>query len=432
MAAGYRRPGYMRQRNMFIDTATTASQFFLQHTGTKAACTPADTWSRVGLALAALALTAHALAALAFDDLISAFTALATLATLATLTTRPANRSAPAQAGRALRPRGGGDRSDQDGKGGRADDLLLLAASTVRAYQSGDGHGEQSKNMSFRTAPFYVDPQGNTLQTREVTLGNAIAKAVFNVKRNGFGNFAGAQPEIRTSFGPGSWKPDACSQEMKAAVASLTDYELPLVAALARDGTGIKLDERPRFSNPIVRERLSQLSWFKQANQALAELRDAASNFMAGPPRVEAKELQLDDAKWSALFTKAPPRFASLSPPPPRAWLPMENPPPPPKSDSAVCPPCAPDEKPLGWTLDEVLEAPSSSARHRRNTVATEAVLLVMVVLRVAGWHLPSPAANQEASFDILFDVAATLDKENKWWASVPLRALKVKLPSSG
>ena len=78
------------------------------------------------------------------------------------------------------------------------------------------------------------------------------------------------------------------------------------------------------------------------------------------------------------------------------------------------------------------LEAPSSSAWHRRNTVATEAVLLVMVVLRVAGWHLPSPAANQEASFDILFDVAATLDKENKWWASVPLRALKVKLPSSG
>jgi len=34
----------------------------------------------------------------------------------------------------------------------------------------------------------------------------------------------------------------------------------------------------------------------------------------------------------------------------------MENPPPPPKSDSAVCPPCAPDEKPLGWTLDEVLD----------------------------------------------------------------------------
>ena len=34
---------------------------------------------------------------------------------------------------------------------------------------------------------------------------------------------------------------------------------------------------------------------------------------MAGPPRVEAKELKLDDAKWSALFTKAPPRFASLS-----------------------------------------------------------------------------------------------------------------------
>ena len=150
--------------------------------------------------------------------------------------------------------------------------MLLLAASTVRAYQSGDGHGEQSKNMSFRRAPFYVDPQGNTLQTREVTLGNAIAKAVFNVKRNGFGDIAGAQPEIRTSFGPSTWKPDLCYEEMKKAVASFTDYELPLVAALASDGTGIKLDGRTRFSNPIIRERLSQLSWFKQANQALAEL----------------------------------------------------------------------------------------------------------------------------------------------------------------
>ena len=97
------------------------------------------------------------------------------------------------------------------------------------------------------------------------------------------------------------------------AVTSFTTYELPLVAAMAHDGTGIKLDEQTRFSNPVLKERLGQLSWFKQANQALAGLKDAASNFMAGPPRVEAKELQLDDARWSALFTKAPPRFASLS-----------------------------------------------------------------------------------------------------------------------
>ena len=54
-----------------------------------------------------------------------------------------------------------------------------------------------------------------------------------------------------------------------------------------------------------------------------------------------------------------------------------------------------------------------------------EAVLLVMVVLRVAGWHLPSPANQDEASFDILFDVAATLDSENTWWASAPLKDLK-------
>ena len=107
--------------------------------------------------------------------------------------------------------------------------MLLLSASAVRACQSDDGHGEQSK-MSFRRAPFYVDPQGNTLQTREVTLGNAIAKAVFNVKRNSFGDFAGAQPEIRTSFGPGTWRPDGCYEEMKGAVTSFTTYELPLVA----------------------------------------------------------------------------------------------------------------------------------------------------------------------------------------------------------
>jgi hypothetical protein len=146
-----------------------------------------------------------------------------------------------------------------------------------------------------------------------VTIGNAISKAVFNEKRNGIGDFAGMQPEIRTAFGPGSWKPDTCYQEMKGAVESFTDHELPLVAALAHDGTGIKLDERKRFSNPIVRDHLAQLSWFKQANMALALVKDAASKFMAGPPMVEARELVLDDARWSALFRKAPPRFASLS-----------------------------------------------------------------------------------------------------------------------
>jgi len=164
--------------------------------------------------------------------------------------------------------------------------------------------------MSFRRAPYYVDPQGHTLQTREVTIGNAISKAVFNEKRNGIGDFAGMQPEIRTAFGPGSWKPDTCYQEMKGAVESFTDHELPLVAALAHDGTGIKLDERKRFSNPIVRDHLAQLSWFKEANMALALVKDAASKFMAGPPMVEARELVLDDARWSALFRKAPPRFS--------------------------------------------------------------------------------------------------------------------------
>jgi hypothetical protein len=247
----------------------------------------------------------------AFD---TAFTALATLATLAalaalatpTLAARPANRSAPA---RALRPRGGGDHSDVQGKG---DDLLLLAASPVRAIQSGDIHGEQS-NMSFRRAPYYVDPQGHTLQTREVTIGNAISKAVFNEKRNGIGDFAGMQPEIRTAFGPGSWKPDTCYQEMKGAVESFTDLELPLVAALAHDGTGIKVDLQTRFSIPVLKERLGQLSWYKQANLALARVKDATSNFMAGQPKVEARELKLDQAKWSALFAKAPQRFVSLS-----------------------------------------------------------------------------------------------------------------------
>ncbi len=36
--------------------------------------------------------------------------------------------------------------------------------------------------------------------------------------------------------------------------------ELPLVAAMAHDGTGIKLDEQTRFSNPVIGERLGQLS----------------------------------------------------------------------------------------------------------------------------------------------------------------------------
>ena len=241
----------------------------------------------------------------AFD---TAFTALATLATLAALTTttlaaRPANQSAPA---RALRPRGGCDHSDAD------DLLLLLAASDGRACKSGDGHSDQSK-LSYKKAPFYVDRQGNTLQTREVTVGNAISKAVFNEKRNRFGDFAGEQPEIRTTFGPGTWRPDCCYKEMKEVVTSITDYELPLVAAMANDGTDIKQDEKTRFSIPVIKELLGQLSWFKQANMALALVKDAASKFMAGPPMVEARELELDDARWSALFRKAPPRFASLS-----------------------------------------------------------------------------------------------------------------------
>jgi len=51
-------------------------------------------------------------------------------------------------------------------------------------------------------------------------------------------------------------------------------------------------------------------------------------------------------------------------------------------------------------------------------------VLLVMDVLRVAGWHLPSPGNSFEAGFNTLFDVAATLDSEHTWWAGVPLEDL--------
>ena len=64
----------------------------------------------------------------------------------------------------------------------------------------------------------------------------------------------------KASFGPGTWRPDSCYEEMKKAVTSFTTYELPLVAAMAHDGTGIKLDEQTRFSNPVIRERLGQLS----------------------------------------------------------------------------------------------------------------------------------------------------------------------------
>jgi hypothetical protein len=166
-----------------------------------------------------------------------------------------------------------------------------------------------TEHTSKETDPPEVDPSSKILRTITECLEQ---NCTLNVKRNSFGDFAGAQPEIRTSFGPGTWRPDGCYEEMKGAVTSFTTYELPLVAAMAHDGTGIKLDEQTQFSNPVLKERLGQLSWFKQANQALAGLKDAASNFMAGPPRVEAKELQLDDARWSALFTKAPPRFASL------------------------------------------------------------------------------------------------------------------------
>lgn len=79
----------------------------------------------------------------------------------------------------------------------------------------------------------------------------------------------GYQPEIRTAFEPGTWKPDACYEEMKGAVASFTDYEVPFVGRrtahdAAHDGTGIfSTTADARFSNPIVRERLGQLSWFK-------------------------------------------------------------------------------------------------------------------------------------------------------------------------
>ena len=57
---------------------------------------------------------------------------------------------------------------------------------------------------------------------------------------------------IRTTFGPGTWRPDSCYKEMKEVVTSFTDYELPLVAAMANNGTGIKQDEQTRFSIPVI------------------------------------------------------------------------------------------------------------------------------------------------------------------------------------
>jgi hypothetical protein len=65
----------------------------------------------------------------------------------------------------------------------------------------------------------------------------------------------------------------------------------------AHDGTGIfKLDDSGRaVFKPNRKGTLGPTfvvqAWFKQANLALAQLKDAASNFifMAGPPRVEAR-----------------------------------------------------------------------------------------------------------------------------------------------
>ncbi len=107
----------------------------------------------------------------------------------------------------------------------------------------------------------------------------------------------GYQPEIRTAFEPGTWKPDACYEEMKGAVASFTDYEVPFVERRHTTGREIfKLDDSGRaVFKPNRKGTLGPTfvvqAWFKQANLALAQLKDAASNFifMAGPPRVEAR-----------------------------------------------------------------------------------------------------------------------------------------------
>jgi hypothetical protein len=78
----------------------------------------------------------------------------------------------------------------------------------------------------------------------------------------------------------------------------------------------------------------------------------------------------------------------------------------------------------------EVLELWVTNGAHYmdKEQFDKEAVLLVMDVLRVAGWHLPSPGNSFEAGFNTLFDVAATLDSEHTWWAGVPLEDLKKRM----
>lgn len=60
-----------------------------------------------------------------------------------------------------------------------------------------------TEHTSKETDPPEVDPSSKILRTITECLEQ---NCTLNVKRNSFGDFAGAQPEIRTSFGPGTWR----------------------------------------------------------------------------------------------------------------------------------------------------------------------------------------------------------------------------------
>ena len=66
----------------------------------------------------------------------------------------------------------------------------------------------------------------------------------------------------------------------------------------------IKQDEKTRFSIPVIKELLGQLSWFKQANMALALVKDAASKFMAGHQWWKRESLSLTTQDGALFFER--------------------------------------------------------------------------------------------------------------------------------
>jgi hypothetical protein len=57
-----------------------------------------------------------------------------------------------------------------------------------------------------------------------------------------------------------------------------------------------------------------------------------------------------------------------------------------------------------------------------------QALLLMMVVLRCAGWHLPAWRNQNEADFSCLFQATAALDRDETWWGTRPLNELKAEM----